>query len=131
MAGSQAPFTTVRLADLVDALEFVSVSGHDENRAWICKATGRIFFVSDSLDPEEDLPEDPGAAGYLAIPHRHYLDLGKPLAISFIDAELPEHAAQVRDLFRRRGSYGHFKQILQSVDMLAEWYDYEARATRV
>jgi len=43
---------------------------------------------------------------------------------------MPEHAAQVRDFFRRRSAYGHFKQILQSVSMLAEWYDYEARATR-
>lgn len=130
MAGNQAPFPAVRLADLVDALEFVSVSEHDDNQAWVCRATGRILFVSDSFDPEEDLPEDPEAAGYLAIPHRRYLDLGKPLAISFVDAELPEHAAQVRDFFRRRGAYGHFKQILRAAGVLAEWYDYEARATR-
>ena len=100
----EAPVPAVRLADLLDALEFVSVSQLDENQAWLCKGSGRILFVSDSVDPEEDLPGDPEAAGYLAIPHRRYLDLGKPLAISFIDAELPVYSAQVRDFFRQKGA---------------------------
>ncbi len=130
MMRNKAPFPAVRLADLVDALGFVSVSDLDENQAWLCTSTGRILFVSDSLDPEEDLPEDPEATGYLAIPHRRYLDLGKPLALSFADAELPEYAAQVRDFFRRKGAYGHFKHLLQSAGVLAKWYDYEEKATR-
>ncbi|WP_454884383.1 UPF0158 family protein [Sphingomonas oryzagri] len=120
----------IRLADLVDALEFVSVSQLDENQAWLYPSTGRIVFVSDSIDPEEDLPENPEAVGYLAIPHRRHLDLGKPLAISFVDAELPEHAAQARDFFRRKGAYRHFKHLLQSAGALEKWYAYEERATR-
>jgi hypothetical protein len=126
----EAPFPAVRLADLLDALEFVSVSQLDENEAWLCKASGRILLVSESLAPAEDLPENPEAAGYLAIPHRRYLDLGKPLAISFVDAELPAHAAQAREFFRRKGAYGHFKRLLQSEGALEKWYEYEGRATR-
>lgn len=126
----EAPVPAVRLADLLDALEFVSVSQPDENEAWLCKASGRILLVSKSLESEEDLPEDSEAAGYLAIPQRRYLDLGKPMAISFVDAELPTHAAQAREFFRRKGAYGHFKRLLQSEGALGKWYDYERRATR-
>lgn len=99
----EAPVPAVRLADLLDALEFVIVSQPDENEAWLCKASGRILLVSESLDLDEVLPEDPEAAGYLAIPPRRYLDLGKPLAISFVDAELPAHAAQARSSSGGRG----------------------------
>jgi len=126
----EAPVPAVRLADLLDALEFVSVSQLDENQAWLCKASGRVLLVSDSVDPEEGVPEDLEAAGYLAIPHRRYLDLGKPLAISFVDAELPVYSAQVRDFFRRKGAYGHFRRLLQSEGALEKWHDYEGQATR-
>jgi len=126
---TKADLPKVRLADLIDALEFGSVSPF-ENQAWLCTATGRIVFVSDSIDQEENLPEDPEAAGYLAVPDRRDLALGKPLAISFVDAELPEHATQVRDIFRRKGAYARFKHILQAAGALKAWYDYEERATR-
>ena len=51
----------VKLSELVDAFEFVSVSDLDEHQAYICKRTGRIIFVSESEDLEEDieLPDDP------------------------------------------------------------------------
>ena len=118
MMCSKAAFPTVRSADLVDALEFVSVTQADENQAWLCRATGRILFVSDDFDPEEDMPDDPEAAGYIVIPHWRYLDLGKPLAISFVDAERPAHAVQARHFFRRKRAYGHFKHLLHSAGAL-------------
>jgi len=122
-------FPAIRLVDLIDALEFVSASRFEENQAWLCTATGRIIFVSDSIDPVDEIPEDPESAGYLAIPGRRDLALGKPLAISFVDAKLPEHAAKVRDIFRRRGAYARFKEILRTAGALEAWYEYEEQAT--
>jgi hypothetical protein len=37
----------VKLSELVDACEFVSVSDLDEHQAYICKWTGRIIFVAE------------------------------------------------------------------------------------
>ena len=45
----------VKLSELVVAFEFVSVSDLDEHQAYICKRSGRIIFVSESVDLEEDI----------------------------------------------------------------------------
>jgi hypothetical protein len=122
----------IRLTDLIEAFEFVSVSQLDEHQAYVCKETGRIIFVSEAIDLEEDveLPEDPEEAGYFAVPHRRDLDLGKRLALSFAAAELPDSVGSVRDIFSRKGAYGRFKHFLQMESALERWYVFEERATQ-
>ncbi len=45
----------IKLSELVDAFEFASVSDLDEHQAYISKRTGRIIFVSEGVDLEEDI----------------------------------------------------------------------------
>ena len=121
----------VKLSELADAFEFVSVSDLDEHQAYICKRTGRIIFVSEGVDLEKDIefPDDPELADYLPVPHRRDLDLGRRLALSFVAEELPGSFDKAREIFSRRGAYSRFKQLLQTTGTLDKWYAFEARAT--
>jgi hypothetical protein len=131
MSAEEPESAPIALSDLVDACEFVSASLFDEHQAYICKRTGRITFVAEGVDLEEDstVPDDPDPADYLAVPHRRDLDLGKRLALSFVADELPGSLDKVRDIFRRKGAYGRFKQLLRATGTLDKWYEYDARAT--
>jgi len=121
----------IKLSELVDAFAFVSVSDFDEHQAYICKRTGRIIFVSEGMDLEEDmeLPDDPEEADYLPVPHRRDLDLGKRLALSFVAEELPGSWDKVIEIFGRKGAYSRFKHLLRATGALDKWYAFEARAT--
>jgi hypothetical protein len=57
------------------------------------------------------------------------LDLGRELVSSFVRQELPEKWDAVRDMFRKRGAYGRFKDLLHSHGALEKWYEFEASAT--
>lgn len=120
----------ILLSDLIDALEFVSTSQLDEHHAYICRETGRILFLADSVDMDDaaELPDDPEAAGYIMVPHRRDLDLGKRLALAFVAEELPEARAEVQAIFSRKGAYPRFKCLLQAKGSLERWYAYEERA---
>jgi Uncharacterised protein family (UPF0158) len=132
MAPEESPPLPVRLTDLVEAFEFVSASQFDEHQAYICSRTGRIVYVSDSVDLEEEeaLPEDPEEAGYLAIPRRQDLDLGRPVALLFAAKALPDSYDEVRDIFRRRGAFGRFKHLLRTKGVLDQWYAFDEHATQ-
>lgn len=122
---------SVKLQELADAFEFVSVSGLDEHQAYICKRTGRIIFVSEGVNLEEviEFPDDPELAGYLPVPHRRDLDLGRRLALSFVAEELPGALDKAREIFSRKGAYSRLQQLLQATGTLDKWYAFEARAT--
>lgn len=125
------PSTPLILSDLIDAIEFVSTSQTEEFQAYICKQTGCIMYVDNGLgsDDAADLPDDPKAAGFIPVPHKQDLDLGKPLALSFVAEELPALLGKARDIFRRKGAYRRFKDLIQAKGKLEGWYAYEARAT--
>lgn len=48
----------IKYADLLDAFEFVSAGAPFESRAFICADTGLIYCTSDTLELDEDVPED-------------------------------------------------------------------------
>jgi hypothetical protein len=79
---------------------------------------------------DEELPDDiENAEKYIAIPHKSDLDLGSRLAFRFANEFLPDAADAVHDIFRRKGAYGRFKDLLDSRDMLQQWYEYEEQST--
>jgi len=80
------------------------------------------------MDDAAELPDDPETAGYILVPHRRDLDLGKKLALAFAVEELPEAQMDVRDIFSRKGAYRRFKYLLQAKGALERWYAYEERA---
>lgn len=107
--------TTVNLEDLDSALEWVSTD-YVENLAYVCRDTGKIYWISGEpgvLDEEDEIPddiEDPDK--YVLVPDKRDLDLGSQLVFDFTARYLPQHYDDVRDMFRRKGAYGRFKGLL-------------------
>ena len=121
----------VNAGDLREAFDFVSAGQPYENTAYICLDDGKIYWRSDFTGIEdEDLPEDlDGSDRYLEVPHKNDLDLGRRLALAFVDQELPDKADGVYGFFQRRGAYRRFKELLNTRGKLERWYNFENRAT--
>jgi Uncharacterised protein family (UPF0158) len=117
----------VGYAELLDAFYFVSAAAPVEHHAFLDRTTGKIYWVAEGIDAE--LPEhlDHGDR-YIAIPHKHALDLGTNLALRFAAAELPGKYARIEASFRRRGAYARFKDTLADEGLLDKWYAFEAEA---
>ena len=118
----------VKFDDLSSAFDFVSYAAPMEHQAYISLDTGKIYWISDAIDTiEEEIPEDlEDSDRYLAIPHKHELDLGSSLALRFAAQQLPAHYGQVEGFFRRRGAYARFKNLLEREGALELWYAFEA-----
>src|SRR5678815_1699781 len=123
---------TIDYDDLEMAYEFVSSTGFIENAAYVSLDTGEIYYVSeDDMDEEEDRPEDLETSDrYIAVPSKHDLDLGNQLVFRFVKECLPDEYDTVRQVFRGRGAYARFKNMLDSIGKLDQWYEYEADATK-
>jgi hypothetical protein len=121
----------VKRDDLESAFEFVSSGAPAEHSASISVATGKISWHSMSVDVEDDddPDEDDDADGYISVPHKNDLDLGRRLVLGFVAQELPDDYDTVADFFRGRGAYGRFKDLLHTRGMLQRWYEFEERAT--
>ncbi len=121
---------SVKLADLVTAFEFASSAAPFESSAYISRRTGEIYWVSDLIDEEEDLPEDLGGPEqYIEIPHKNELDLGRRLVLGFVRRSLPDSYDEVEDIFRSKGAYSRYKALLERTGKLEEWYRYEEAET--
>lgn len=122
---------TLKFDDLLDAFEFVSAGQPMEHEAYLCVGTGVIHYHSELGDDEEPLPDDiEDSEKYIAIPHKNDLDLGKRLALRFADEFLPDVVDEVYDIFRRRGAYGRFKNLLERRGVLQQWYEYEEKSRK-
>ncbi|MGA8261021.1 MAG: UPF0158 family protein [Arenicellales bacterium] len=121
------PGKTARLDELVDALAYVSGGAFMGSEAYLCISTGKILYRSDDFEDEEDpLPEDIDESDdYVAIPDKNDLDLGKDLVFRFVRQSIPDAIDDVEDIFRRKGAYGRFKNMLERYGVLERWYEYE------
>jgi len=123
---------TVKADDLVMTMQWVSETIAGDNQAYVCRQTGKIYLVPGDIgmldEPEESLPDDlHDESKYLAVPGKYDLDLGNQLVYGFTDEFLPTHYDHVRDLFRRKGAYGRFKDFLEDEGLLDKWHDYSDR----
>jgi len=117
-------------SEIRNAFEFVSSGSRDENNAYVCKKTGVIYWTSTTLDLEEEVPKDlETSLDYVEVPHKNELKLGQSLALSFIDQTLPDEYNFVASLFRKRGAYRRFKDMLQYQGLLEKWYAFEEQAS--
>ncbi len=118
---------TVSLDELQNAMEWVSSDILDDE-AYICRKTGQIYWVAGDpgmIDEEEEVPEDiHDSDQYIPVPDKRYLDLGKQLAFDFTSQYLAERYDDVRGMFRRKGAYRRFKDVLERKGLLEEWYRY-------
>lgn len=121
---------TVDFSEIRNAFEFVSSGSPSQHQAYICIDTGTIYWTSNVMELEETPPDDLHLSErYIAVPHKNELKLGQGLALSFIDQELPHEYNFVASLFRKRGAYRRFKDMLQYQGLLEKWYAYEERAS--
>jgi len=121
---------SVDAEELHAAFEFVSFGTPLEHHAYICLDTGRIYWESESAGlNEDDLPDDLGTSDrYIAVPHKNDLGLGRRLALTFADREMPDSCDIVAGFFRRRGAYARFKDLLATRGLLQQWYETENQA---
>ena len=122
---------TIKYDDLSMAFDFVNSAAPMEHRAYVSLDTGKVHWISE-LNPvdEEETPDDLETSGrYLEIPHKSELDLGRELALRFVEERLPDQYNRVADIFHRRGAYRQFKELLAAQGRLEQWYAFEAEAT--
>lgn len=119
----------VSIEDLVAAMEWVS-GGEAlgmEYAAYVSRVTGKVHWVGEGMDeePPDDLED---GSLYVAIPTKRDLELGRSLALSFVDERLPQSYDVVRGYFGRRGAYSRFKALLERTGHLDAWYAFEQAA---
>jgi hypothetical protein len=115
--------------ELVLAFEFVSSGSTGENQALLCKQTGKLYWRSDWSDESDELPDDlDDAEKYVQIPDKRELELGKPLVFDFVGQFLPDDLDEVQRIFRRKGAYTRFKELLTRRGSLNHWYVFESKA---
>lgn len=122
---------TVNFAALLDAYQFASPAGTWENSAFVDLENGSIYCASSEIETEEELPEDLETSDrYLILPDKNDLNLGRELALSFVEQELPDEQDKAMDCFRSKGAYRCFKELLEKHEALGKWYAFEAQATQ-
>ena len=120
----------IKFSDIEHAFFYVSSAPMTANTAILCKETGEIFYASD-YDDENQIPEEIYfREDCIEIPHRNDLDLGRNLVFEFVEQYMPEDFERVREILRRKGAYGKYKDLLEDRNILQKWYDFEnARQT--
>jgi hypothetical protein len=122
--------TPLKFDDLESAFYWVSGAMQYENSAYVSRATGKVYWVSDELEDEEELPEDiDDGTLYIAVPHKNDLQLGRSLVFEFVEEHLPDEINRVRSFFSKRGAYSRFKDFLEYKNRLKQWYEFENDAT--
>jgi hypothetical protein len=112
--------------DISDAFDFVSFAPMCEHQAFLNKETGQVLWHSDLADDLDDLPENIDDEKYIVIPHKNELGLGKSLALAFARQYLPSEADEVESIFRRKGAYSRFKELLVRNGRLDQWHEFES-----
>lgn len=127
MAETNVP---VKLSELREGYDYASIGMELDAQAYVGLDTGKVYFRGDGMPEEENLPEEVEDSGrFVPVPHKYDLDLGKHLVFDFVHRELLDDADRVHDLFRRRGAYSRFKDLLVRRGKLDRWHEYEDRVT--
>jgi hypothetical protein len=121
---------SVSLHELLLAYEWVSAreAAAIDCQVYASRKTGSIYWSGEGID--EELPDDiEDGSLYIALPQRSELDLGRSLALRFVEEHLPQHQEAVHEFFRKRGAYAQFKSLLTRAGQLNAWHEYESVAT--
>ena len=113
-----------------EAFYFVSDVQPFEHSAVVNRISGEVFYASEMAGHNEIPEEAEGNDDYIWIPHKKDLNLGKPLVMDFILSRCPDLYDQVTGIFRRKGAYGRYKDLLERKELLQEWYSFEEEKTR-
>ena len=120
----------LKFKDVMAAFEFGDMGSDVESCSYLCRETGANYMKSDYHDFEEELPDDTDdKTKYIVMPDKRDLDLGKRLVLRFASENLEDEFDAVYDIFRKKGAYGRFKDLLIRTKKLEAWYAFEAKAT--
>ena len=123
--------TSVRHDDLEDALYWASSGAPYENRAFLSRETGEFVIQSARGAFADESPDDlEDGSLYIEVPHKNELDLGRRLALSFVDDVAPSLSQVAHSIFRHRGACAQFKDLLDRNHLLDQWFEYERNVTR-
>ena len=114
-----------KFSDIEEAFLFVSGAPQGMLTAILCKDTGQIRYRSLAGDLDEISEEEINWDACIEIPHGNSLGLGQKLVFEFVESILPSDYERVRQIFRKRGAYGRFKDFLESRGLLDQWYEFE------
>jgi hypothetical protein len=115
----------INFNEIEDAFFYVSMEQMYMHSAVLCRETGEIYYTSEMGDSDE-LPDDVDDQDkYISIPHKNELDLGKSLVLDFTSEHMPDELEKVYGIFRRKGAYSRFKELLEAKGLLDTWYKYE------
>lgn len=123
----------VNFSDLEDAYLFVNFGAMFDNRAYVCRDTGKIYWISDDGGAlgEDELPDDlEDSDRYVSVPDQRDLDLGRVLVMEFMGQHMPDDYDLVAGFFRGRGAFGRFKDLIDSKGQLDAWHKFEKEAVR-
>jgi hypothetical protein len=124
-----SPSRPVSWGELRDAFEFASLGEPGESSAFLDRESGDFVYCSAMHDLDRALIADiEDDDKYVRLPHRRELNLGKRLALAFVMDFLPADFENARAIFNRRGPYARFKALLESRNVLDQWYDYDSKA---
>jgi len=115
----------IKFSDIQDAFFFVSSAGYGLHTAILSKDTGQMYWRSEEGDLDETSDKNLTSERCIEIPHRNDLGLGQELVSEFVAEHLPDESEQVQKMFRRRGAYAAFKDLLEFKGLLQSWYDFE------
>ena len=121
--------TSVSLHELALACDWVSsgdAAGLDCS-AYVSRATGAVHWCGEGVDdePPQGIEDE---SLFVAVPRKSELDLGRSLALCFVEERLPRELETVRGYFGARGAYSRFKSLLERSSQLDAWYAYEQEA---
>jgi len=115
----------IKFSDIQDAFFFVSSAGYGLHTAILSKDSGQMYWRSEEGDLDETSDKDLPWDRCIDIPHRNDLGLGQELVFEFVAEHLPDESEHVQQMFRRRGAYAAFKDLLEVKGLLQSWYDFE------
>jgi hypothetical protein len=115
----------IKFDDIENAFLYVSMSPMSSNQAILSKETGKIFYISETGN-SVDLPDNiDDSDNYIEIPHKNELDLGKNLVFRFVSEHLSEEYNRVEQIFRKKGAYSRYKELLERNGLLDQWHGFE------
>jgi hemerythrin-like domain-containing protein len=118
----------IKFDDIENAFLYVSMTPMFGNQAILSKETGEIFYISETGD-SDDLPDDIDESdNYIEIPHKNELDLGNNLVFRFVSEHLSEEYNRVEQIFRKKGAYSRYKDLLERKGLLDQWHKFENEA---
>jgi hypothetical protein len=126
-----AKMPSVNRSDLEFAFEFSSSDGDFDNHAYVCRESGKIYWVSSENPLMDDAPEDLEESDqYVLVPTKRDFDLGVRLVMRFAGQEMATEYDDISKIFRRKGAYSRFKKFLERKGKLDAWYKYQQQETQ-